>query len=106
MDELQSGGRSRIAEPPLSASEPNMAPVLSEPAHACYLAVGRLIRGELSPPPDQIDTHAVLATGRIGHTCLICDVDVVHTCDCAMNELLCTEATPRGFHPTRIEQLN
>ena len=46
------------------------------------------------------------STGRIGHTCLICDVDVVHTCDCAMNDLLCPEATPRGFHPTRIEQLN
>lgn len=65
MDELQSGGRSRITEFPLSASEPNMAPVLSEPASACYLAVGRLIRGELSPPADQIDTHAVLATARI-----------------------------------------
>ena len=43
------------------------------------------------------------ATGRIGYTCLLCNVDVVHTCSCAPDALGCAEGTPDGLHPIRVE---
>lgn len=44
------------------------------------------------------------ALGRIGYTCLLCDVDVVHTCDCRPTALGCAQGTPDGLHPVRVEQ--